>query len=277
MPHTVTETDTFPATITVPNDGDDLDAASVEGAAVGFDGIVNRTRYLFNRLRHSGDFEWSGQLSCATGDTNVVVGPIHSLLIGNKLFSTSGNTSIPLAGVLSGWHVIYAYNNAGSLAFEAPSYGSSPPDAGLLFKDGDPNYRYIGVVRANGSNNPMPFRATRGEYLWRVSSGENHKLLAGGTLATFQNLSLATRVPPHGKSAILRLNLNAVGGSSGAWVRTNGDTANTADTVISLVAASGETNGIVEKVETDSAQTIQWLVTNASVGFLDIFVRGWQE
>lgn len=47
MPETLTETDVFPATITVPEDGDPRNAASVRGPFVD---LTNRTRHLSGRV-----------------------------------------------------------------------------------------------------------------------------------------------------------------------------------------------------------------------------------
>ena len=46
MAHTVTESDTFSATVTVPDDGDAANASSVNGP---FGEVTNRSRYLYNR------------------------------------------------------------------------------------------------------------------------------------------------------------------------------------------------------------------------------------
>lgn len=47
MAHTLTEADDYNATVTVPDDGDDLLDTSVES---GFQSLANRTKYLLNRV-----------------------------------------------------------------------------------------------------------------------------------------------------------------------------------------------------------------------------------
>lgn len=59
MASTVTETTVYGATVTVPDDADALNAASVTAAGVGFQELANRTNNLVNRLGGaSGASEW---------------------------------------------------------------------------------------------------------------------------------------------------------------------------------------------------------------------------
>ncbi len=237
MSHTLTETATFTSTVTVPDDGDQRDAASV-GAP--FQALANRSTYLKQRVdaleadnldarldtlesQYINGNLLGPEIMYTTSATQILVEAQHLFRIGTAfLYEPGAVTFTPTLYSTSTWHYVYAYNNAGSIAYE-----SSPiaPGSNRIFKGGDATRRYVGSFYVNAANTIRPFRKTGKEYLWQHSAtSENLSVGSAGTTLTAHDFS--SFVSPLSRIAKVFLTLyNTTNDAALCQVRTAGDTA----------------------------------------------------
>lgn len=187
-----------------------------------------------------GQLVWSGRLevSGSAASPAVKVGPIDAVTLratetrsGNNVqvwrpFYSATESTLGIAhvqgapGALSAdtWYYAYAFSNGtGTLQWQistTPPTESGTPTVLQQWKRGqEANYRYLGCFRTDGSGNPIPVLATKGRYIYRRSavtaaygsfaSGGLRAVDGTGTVA-LTALSLAARVPPHARIALLR-------------------------------------------------------------------------
>ncbi len=277
-----------------PQDGDD---AYMDGGAAPLMPVLQN---LFDRTEFAkdvlfGHLSWSGDFSVDAGGTNTVfvvrIGAINEIVLYNGTSYVArayGGGTIGLSKVEgapanlanSTWYYVYAYNNAGALDFEI---STSVPNASRTTKGSSNQRRYIGCFRTDGAGAPLPFRASRGQYVYRRSSfappGPLKVLDASVVPVGFTNLSLAALVPPH--SRLVTLDADVFGGTGSAFInlRTNGDTADSSLFILGgNGAASGNQHGTVE-METDASQVIQYELALGSGATLigNIWVMGFLE
>jgi hypothetical protein len=270
VPVTFLESSTFDPTVDGPADGDDAIADSVN---VGFQGVVNRTRYLYTHLTALNGLMRGGDAArCAPGSTDVIVSPL-ALWLGGVTLSAAGESTVSAAGLTpSLWYYLYAYNNAGALAFEI---STTAPDAARVFMTGNTTRRYICTLRTHnfsGTTRPIPFQMRRGRYVYRgsgVPTGLLEVLPASSTSAVMTTLDLGGRMPPHARLAELRIFVDLTNSGSSAQVRTNGDTTDVSWQVTGVCkfidTVTVETNGVPE---------IQW---SADPGNIGIHLHGYTE
>jgi hypothetical protein len=234
MSHTLTETATYDATVTVPDDGDARTAASVNTA---FQSLADRSKYLLGAL--NGFVLDAVPVSSVDGAT-LVVGPIAALQLGGALLSTSINTNFAPGGlVANSYYFLYAYNNAGALGLEASTTG---PDASGCFKSGDTSRRYLCSFHTySASAGIRPFNKLRGEYIWRTSAwtADSVNVLNTGTLqSTFANVNCDDFVPPLARTMLLRVRILGGQGTDSAQVILQ--PANDAGSIFSAVGVYSE-------------------------------------
>jgi hypothetical protein len=276
VPVTFLESSTFDPTVDGPADGDDAIADSVN---VGFQGVVNRTRYLYTHLTALNGLMRGGDAArCAPGSTDVIVSPL-ALWLGGVTLSAAGESTVSAAGLTpSLWYYLYAYNNAGALAFEI---STTAPDAARVFMTGNATRRYLCTLRTHnfsGTTRPIPFQMREGRYVYRASAVPTGLLevLAEGSSTVMTTVDLGGRVPPHARLAELRVIVDLVGSSSSAQIRTNGDTTDVSWQI------EGETRfEDTTTVETNAVPEIQYAVGhNANPSDRDkltLIVHGYTE
>lgn len=258
MPASLTESPVVGPSITVPEDGDDADEASLLGA---FQEITNRLRYLLERALGDGGLVWSGLLYC-TGASNVLgIGPIHTLTLANKRFqNTVVATYAPTSPALapSTHYYLYAANPAGSLTFE---HDTVAPDGALWWKSTDSTRRYLGCFRTKADGNIAAFRARRGRYTVRRSAiAQADNAVTGLTATAWADASLATLVPPHARVVRLDARIGTSANPAHIELRTKGDTTSYA-IYETIDVPSGQVTSRAVELETDAAQTLQYQVT----------------
>lgn len=259
MPHNLTETSTFDAPITVPDDGDDDVAASVNDP---FQKLANRTKYLNTLVVAMNGLLVGGQTLYCTNAATLKLSAIGKLVLGGVSFSTSVESSITVSVMEGGgsfannaWHYLYAYNNGGSLAFQI---STTAPDSGLTWKTGGTTFRYLGCFRTNGTN-IVSFRKTGQFYRWSVSqyfANYFNLLNIGGTPNPVSSVVLTaltlispasggtSLVPPHVHVAeLFAAGSNSGGASTQApnSIEFASDAADTGDTIPLRISADFST------------------------------------
>ncbi len=165
-----------------------------------------------------GLFEWSGEFRVAGAsntDFHVYVGVILAVTLRDsggdwRPYFTSTEQDLTLAHVegapasLASDTHYYAYVYSDGTTTPRFQLSTSPPtEAGAPtlntgYKRGQTaNYRYIGTFRTDGSGVPLACRATRGRYTYQQPAS-----LA--TITSSGAQSLASRIPPHARTALLR-------------------------------------------------------------------------
>ncbi|MDO9016687.1 MAG: hypothetical protein Q8S73_37865 [Deltaproteobacteria bacterium] len=291
MPTDVTETLSFPSTIAVPVGGDARTAASV---ATPFERLARRTRVLLNAI--AGHLIWSGRLRSGTpvSGTGVFADEIVSVVIGEAYLV--GNATYEVPGALSAvaaWRYVYAYNNAGVLALQ---HSLDAPDASLTWKStGVGTHRYLGCFRTDAAGAVMPFRATRGRYLYRRSAmlGVAADLASDGLRALNDTgasaaalVDLTPVLPPHARAAIINAEIAAVATGSDGYailnLYTSDETAAASQRLRANVDATGNESTVSTlaeiEVTADADLAIGYgVVLSGATAAYTIDVLGWQE
>lgn len=261
---------------TRPQDGDDayMDA----GAAP----LMPVLQHLYDaagalRLGLLGQMAGGDRMSVDPGGTSTVfavrVSQIRSVLIKQpagpwRALSTASETVLTLADVdgapaalpADSWLYVYAYAVGDATA--RLYITTDPPDDALVWEATSPGLRrYVGCFRTNGSGAPLPMRMHRGRYTYRPFYVQ---ALAFGNSTTYAAVDLAGVLPKHARIAHLRLNLT---GAYVAQLRTTG--------AASGYASFGPGYSPIE-IEADSAQSVDYLVSNA-LASLHIEVTGFAE
>lgn len=261
---------------TRPQDGDDayMDA----GAAP----LMPVLQHLYDaagalRLGLLGQMAGGDRMSVDPGGTSTVfavrVSQIRSVLIKQpagpwRALSTASETVLTLADVdgapaalpADSWLYVYAYAVGDATA--RLYITTDPPDDALVWEATSPGLRrYVGCFRTNGSGAPLPMRMHRGRYTYRPFYVQ---ALAFGNSTTYAAVDLTGVLPKHARIAHLRLNLT---GAYVAQLRTTG--------AASGYASFGPGYSPIE-IEADSAQSVDYLVSNA-LASLHIEVTGFAE
>ncbi|MFO0607260.1 MAG: hypothetical protein U0324_29120 [Polyangiales bacterium] len=198
------------------------------------------SRSAFLRSAVWGQLVWSGRLEAGgtAGSPSIKVGPIDAVCLraaetrsGNSVdvwraFLEPAETTLGISHVEGApgsltsdtWYYVYVYSN-GTTTLQWQITTTPPTDSGAptvlrQWKRGaSANYRYLGCFRTDNSGKPLPVYATRGRVLYQRSavSGAYGSLASGGLRArdatgsaSLTALSLASRVPPHSRVALVR-------------------------------------------------------------------------
>lgn len=263
MPTDLTEVSQFTANVPTPDDGEDVDAASVIQFA---QPLADRTKFLRAGLP---EYAWVGRrVVYAPGDGTVRVGPCGGVVLGGVLLTYGAETNLGSGGRASNtWFYVYAYDDAGTLTMVEDTVA---PVASLAFKSGDVTRRYVGCFRTNGSGVPVPMRYVDGHCTYRRSAcpevSDPLQVLDVGQLTSYADVALASCVPPHAYIARLRARALWAANLVVLSLRTKGDT-----TASVRISGNDEVWADVD-VETNSTQQIQYQVNNASAeGYLEVW------
>ena len=214
MSSTLVETAVFTSSVEVPSDGDEADAASVNGA---FQVLADRSQWLL--ALHNGTLR-GGYLT--VGTNQVIVSPVRALVVGGVYGSNAVQTTLTLPSLSSGtWYYVYAYpDGSGGVSFEvsttAPDNSGTTGDGGALWKSGGTTRRYLGSFRTyiDGASvvRPLPMHQTSGgRYRYRRSEVSEalvppvHTLTAPVSLVQEDTVDLSGFVPPHARMALVEL------------------------------------------------------------------------
>lgn len=274
MAENLTEVAQFQTNVTVPQDGDARNAASVRTP---FQQLADRAQMLKSAV--TGQLIGGDRIHCP-GDDKIYWSQIIACAIGDKVYSlAAGNITPTLAG--NTWYYVYAHVSGGVLAVMA---STTAPDAALVWKsDGVGTHRYLGCFRTNATPKILPFRMTRGRYLYRPSptgfGRTSFRALNLGTATAYAAVSLASWLPPHARLAELLVELRtSVVGSVSATLATTGDDAALESVIVSQDNASNASAPESRTVclEADATQQVSYKV-NAATTSLTAFVLGWWE
>lgn len=266
MPTDLTEVSQFTANVPTPDDGEDVDAASVIQFA---QPLADRTQYLKNLVPN---YAWIGRRSLyALSNGHVWAGIVGGVIIGGKLLSNGSETDLGTGPWASNtWQYVYVYDDAGAPAFEV---STTAPLGHLMFKNGVATRRYVGCFRTDGSGVPVPMRYSDGQCTYRISSIASPAYAYYNVTgpASFADLSLAAWVPPHARVARLYAQLTLATGTAQLQLRTKGDSTNAWQSRTLTGPAADEWN---VEIETDSTQVIQ----HQSDGKTEtVYVTGFRE
>ncbi len=154
----------------------------------------------------------------------------------------------------STWYYVYVWDNAGTVDYQI---STTAPRASQQYKNSvDGNvYRYLGCFRTNSSGAPIPMRARRGRYVYRLSATTDPVVYNDATArGSAYDVSLAALVPPHARLA----RVQAIVVSSGAATYMNVFTkADVTDITWRQQAPDGTTTYGEFDIETDSSQAVQ--------------------
>lgn len=106
----------------------------------------------------------------------------------------------------STWYHVYAYSNAGLLAFEIVTTAPASPYSGTArAKTGSTSRRYVGSVLTDASGDIYPFQQSNLRINYDVATDASpFRVLLGGTATTLTTISLTAIVPITSTSAQLR-------------------------------------------------------------------------
>lgn len=202
---------------------------------------------------------WRGRRPTLTCDgSNIIIGAHEGVCVGTsqatgRLLADAAAETMALSGLSAGWYYVYAYYDSPATIYE---WSTTAPDASLSYKTGDKTKAYVGCFYALTATTALPFRMIGGRYTYRASAVAAASLQAyydATASATYIDLSLATFMPPHSRTARLRVLLAVI--TTATWAgRTNGDT--TAAWETQFLAANTSQEFHVE-LETDSSQVIE--------------------
>lgn len=219
MPTNITDVNAFTSPIVAPSDGDDLTAASIAAAGgVGLQGLSDRARYLLstevadtialqnralaleNRIVN-GEMQGPMYAYCTNG-INIVIGSILSLNINGVHFGEQVEFTVNTLGLTADtWYAVYAWNNAGVIAYE---YNTIMPGGNnLVFKNGDSTRRFVCTFRSDGASVIRRFYKKLDRYTWLPEYGQTN-VIGAMTIATVQTISVSSFKPP--TSRMINLN-----------------------------------------------------------------------
>lgn len=251
---------------------------------------------LYDRTAHHeaalfGALSWSGDFSVDPGGTNSSFTVRLGTISGVNIYGATASKVLPYAGgtigaaqiqgggnlASSDWYYVYAYNNAGTIAFEI---STTAPDGPRATKSGDATRRYLGCFPTTSAGAPIPLRASRGRYVYRHSgsAAADTRVLTGGSATSNTAVECAALVPPHSRLAKIRAQLTSTAAAFNyAYLRTEGDSG-ADEHMIPLPNINVADAVYVADIETDADQDIAYRVTNNSgAPTLTLWVAGFYE
>lgn len=290
-------------TISMPDNGDDLDAAAVETIVqlLGNKSVLHRTAFL-------GHIAWTERMSVAPGGSltsfSIAVGGILRVVgddsNGVRRAAGAAATTITQTKIEGGggslgasarfWYVYAFLDTSGFVDYAISLTG---PAAFGRTKDGDTTRVYLGCFPTDSTGAPMPVTRVGNRILYRrggIASVEaplasnGLRAVDGATAVGRTVLDLSSRVPPHSRVALLYGQVLAVAtGSSGVGalnLYTAADTTSIALVIEAQADGSGAkgVNGSHAELELTSAQLCAYSVTQSSAAAVgDLDVMGWLE
>ena len=241
----------------------------------------------------------------ASGNTAVYVSPIEAVGLYDgtlwKAFALASETQLTTSGHFGGgtlagdtWYYVYAYVSGGALTLQI---STDAPDAGLIWKSTGANtHRYLFCFHTDSSGVALPFRMSRGRYLYRFSAITSTELRALNTSSEVSltdvilargNTAGRELLPAHSRVAHVRIGLVASGNNIDDQVTvmlvTKGDSTANSIRHDFYVASSSHASERDGWIETNDSRTIQYALTlsNADAGdptaTLSLYVLGFEE
>lgn len=263
MSHALTPSPVYTGSVTVPDSGDPRTAASVETP---FQTLADWSVFAVNGV--ASRLQWAEELSVDPGGSNssfsINVGAIQTAVLTrvdgsyralSAVAATIGASKLESGSTLanSTWYYVYCWDNAGTLDYQI---STTAPRASMAYKNTAGNvYRYLGCFRTNSIGAPIPMRARRGRYVYRLSATTDPQAYSDSTArGSAYDVSLAGLVPPHARMARLQAIVTSSGASTFMNVFTKADV--TDITWRQQSPASLTTYGEFD-IETDSSQVVQ--------------------
>ena len=267
MGHTLTPVATFSTPITVPDDGDACNAASVETP---FQSLINQTQMLFNNLLN---LKVRPSLRSVNG-ADIVIGSVP-MIVGTeggnwKALAYTGGTYSPAGLANSTWYYLYARIATGSIAI---SHSTTAPDSYLRTMNGNTDYVYLGAFVTDGAAAIRPFYGRNGE----TTYGDPVSIVtASPAPAVYTDVALTAGIPPHAQRA--RVGVRGVSDGRAAdtlYLQPKG----VITTINTYFNITSSLSGIFfYEMQTDTSRTIQYKMgvgTGSSEYY--IYVYGYSE
>lgn len=289
----VTETAQY-ANTTLPDRGQDGEVIYMDAGVSPQWPLWSR---LYDRTAHheaalAAHLSWNGDFAVDAGGSNssftVRIGGITAVNLygasASKVLAYAGGTigaaQIEGGGNLanSTWYYVYARNNSGTIAFEI---STTAPDGPRAIKSGDATRRYLGCFPTLSTGAPVPLRASRGRYVYRVSgcAVADLKVLDGLSDTAYTAVACARLIPPHARLGSFRAQLVSTTGSAMnyGYFQTNGDSG--ADAIeLHVEGVNASSDNLLFDMETDSSRQLQYKVTNlTSAPDAFLYVQGFFE
>jgi hypothetical protein len=283
VPHNLTETPTFDANVSAPDDGDDLGATTGSGPIdTPLGSLANRSQMLL-ASETQGAFQGPPAISSTNG-TGITVGAFNSLVISaiRMIFTGATVTVSSLEGggsfAVDTWYYLYAVwagvviagQNIATIRISATA-----PEGTQTWKLGATDHRYLGCFLTDGSGNIIPFRKEHGLFLFRNGPGNGSVNMAAGTI------SLSGFLPPHVSIALINIYAPTDGSFHfDGYFRTSfadsGEAAHV--TVYPSPGPSSNVTDLTFWIEVDSSRDIYMGALSAAPGNnLSLTVRGFRE
>lgn len=278
-------------TISMPQDGDDLDAAAVETIIqlLGNKSVLHRTALL-------GHIAWTERMSVAPGGSltsfSITIGGILRVVgddsSGVRRATGAAETTITQTSIEGGggtlgasarWWYVYAFLTTGGLVDYAISL--TGPDAYGRTKDGDTTRIYLGCFPTDTTGAPYPLVKTGGRVLYRRSglTSSTADLASNGlrlldisaAQTSFTAIDLRPVVPPHSYAALLRL--TAIGDANpytadlSLYTGTDSTTASAAASAYTI--DHHEVRADVEVAIAQAAQSVTYKLTQSGAGLIN--------
>lgn len=166
------------------------------------------------------------------------------------------------------WYYLYAVVASGAMALQR---STTSPDAALLWRtDGDGVARYLGCFRTNDAGAAIPARGRPGgSWVYRDPQTVGSYTANGAALQ-----SLASRIPPHVRRAVVRADTFA--SDAELSVASEGDVTGT-KSVLKIQGISGSVGAVAGEVITNAAREIGRVVNGISTGEAHVDVLGFAE
>lgn len=218
-------------------------------------------------------------IDCLVTDAGIVTGaPAFTFTDLSLLESHAGSLSANTP------YYLYASIQAGALAYRI-SATAPESTAGV---SGTPTWeggqvgiwRYLGCFITDSLGNPIPFRAVRGRYFFRVSATSALGPVGGSAYTSTSwsaAISLAQWMPLHARVAQVALHVTDTGGAglTSGSIRTNGDTTNAISCDL-WASGTGATAVLITEIEPDSSHQINLHVGQATTS-LSAYIYGFAE
>lgn len=295
MSHTITPVAQYDAAaITLPDDGD---ANTIESLDPAFQKLADRDELALSGI--ASRLAWSEELSVDPGGSAssfaVNIGAIQTIVLARNDGSyrpyfagatTIGAAKIEGGGNLAGstWYYLYARELGGSVDYQI---STTAPRVSRIYKnsvDGN-QFRYLGCFVTNPSGAPLPFRANRGRYVYRLSAittADIRALNTSTTIGAATDVILARGgtagqelIPPHARVARVQVGATGAGGNALVLLYTKADTTGL---TFRHHVGDGLTTYAEMDIETDSSRTVQYtFALSGGTGNAYIFVAGFYE
>lgn len=255
---------------------------------------------LYDRTAHheaalAAHLSWNGDFAVDPGGSNSSFTVRLGTISGVNIYGATASKVLPYAGgtigaaqiqgggnlASSDWYYVYAYNNAGTIAFEI---STTEPNGARTIKNGDATRAYLGCFPTLSTGAPVPLRASRGRYVYDVggSAVADMSVVAAGAATAYTSVPCAALVPPHARLATLdvRGTLPAGAGviTSAVQVQSYGSTGAMAHVLHNGVGVALEPRSAMFDVVLDASQRAQYkVVGGANAPTADIYVTGFYE